>query len=300
MNINDVDLNLLRLFDAVYRLRSISRAADAVRLSQPAASQALTRLRLVLGDALFVRASGGVRPTPRAERLAGVVQAALGSIEEALNEGERFDPKQSRMTLKLHLSDIGEARLLPHLMASLHREAPGVRVQTYPLPHGEIPAALDSGTLDFAMGFLPSVRGTQKMELLHDRYAVLLRAGHPMIASGKNRRRSLHDLKQLEYVAVRSHSETLRILQQLDLEDRVKLTSAHFLALPAIVKETDLGVVMPHDIARGFVAADGYAVLEVRLPQSEFTVSVHWSKRFHSDPANRWMRELMIRLFREK
>ena len=111
MNIKDLDLNLLRLFDAVWRMRSVSRAAETLDLSQPAASQGLARLRALLGDALFVRSGGGVAPTPRAERLAQAVQSALATLEEALNESEVFDPLQARKTFRMHLSDIGEARV---------------------------------------------------------------------------------------------------------------------------------------------------------------------------------------------
>ena len=80
---------------------------------------------------------------------------------------------------------------------------------------------------------------------------------------------------------------------------RLRLTSSHFLALPAIVQTTDLGVVMPLNIARGFVATGRHAVAKARLPQSDFTVSLHWSKRFEPDPAHRWARQLLTRLFKE-
>jgi DNA-binding transcriptional LysR family regulator len=299
VHIREIDLNLLRLFDAVYRLRSVSRAAEALQLSQPAASQGLGRLRLQVRDALFVRAGGGVRPTPRADRLAVAVQAAIATLEEALNEGERLDPRRARLVQRLHLSDIGEARFLPELMATLHREAPSVQVQSFPLPHAEIAGALDGGVIDFAIGFLPTVRGTQRSELLRDRYAVLLRAGHPLVNAKDRRGVRLSDLARLEYAAVRSHSETLRILQQLHLQERLRLTAAHFLALPAIVKRTDLAVVMPRNIARGFAAGGEFALIEPRLPQREFTVSLHWSRRFEPDPVHRWMRQLLLRLFKE-
>ncbi len=92
MHIDQLDLNLLRLFDAVYRSRNVGRAAEALGITQPAASHGLTRLRLALGDALFTRAPGGVAPTPRAERLATAVQAALGTLAQALAEPGRFDP----------------------------------------------------------------------------------------------------------------------------------------------------------------------------------------------------------------
>jgi len=299
MHSEKLDMNLLRLFEAVYRLGSVSLAAEALGLSQPAASQGLTRLRLALGDALFVRANGRMRPTLRAERLAGVVQPAVAAIHEVLRDEDTFDPSRSRMTVRMHMNDIGEARLLPELMAALHRQAPGVRVHTAPLPHGEIADALETGAIHFALGFLPSVSGTERVELLRDRYAVVVRAGHP-IAGATQGRTTLQDLRRLEYVAVRSHSETLRILQQLGLDGRLVLTSAHFLALPAIIARTDFAVVMPYAIASRFIDPKRYAVLPAELPRSTFTVSIHWSRRFESDPAHRWMRDLFVGLFKDK
>ncbi|MDB5829614.1 MAG: transcriptional regulator, LysR family, partial [Variovorax sp.] len=162
MHINDVDLNLLRLFDAVYRARSVSRAAEQLGLTQPAASHGLSRLRHLLQDALFTRAPGGVAPTPRAERLAVAVQSALGTLEEALFEPDRFEPTASRKTFRIHMSDIGEGRFLPALMGRLGELAPGVRLETEPFAPAEIAPALDSGRIDFAFGFLPKVRDTQR------------------------------------------------------------------------------------------------------------------------------------------
>lgn len=301
MHTEKLDMNLLRLFEAVYRLGSVSRAADALGLSQPAASQGLTRLRLALGDALFVRANGRMRPTLRAERLASVVQPAVAAIEDVLRDEDAFDPSRSQMTVRLHLNDIGEARLLPELMEALHRQAPGIRVHTTPLPHGEITDALETGAIHFALGFLPSVSGTERVELLRDRYAVVVRAGHPMAKASKaaDVRMTIQDLRRLEYVAVRSHSETFRILQQLGLDGRLVLNSAHFLALPAIIARTDFAVVMPQAIARRFIEPKRYAVLPAELPRSAFTVSLHWSRRFESDPAHHWMRNLFIGLFKD-
>lgn len=296
MNTDELDMNLLRLFEAVYRLGSVSRAADALGLSQPSASQGLTRLRLALGDALFVRAGGSMRPTLRAERLASVVQPAIAAIQDVLREDDAFDPSRSTMTLRLHMSDIGEARLLPELIAALHREAPGVRVQTAPLPHAQIADALETGAIHFALGFLPSVAGTERIELLHDRYAVLVRSGHPLLARTQ-KRATVQDLRRLEFVAVRSHSETFRILQELGLDSRLVVTSEHFLALPAIIERTDLAVVMPRAIALRFIDTQRYALLSNTLPRSTFTVSLHWSRRFNLDPAHQWMRRLFVELF---
>ena len=299
MHIDTIDLNLMRLFDAVYRARSVSRAAESLGLTQPAASHGLGRLRLLLEDALFTRTAGGVAPTPRAERLAIAVQSALGTLEEALNEPDRFEPTASRKTFRIHMSDIGEGRFLPALMARLGELAPGVRMETLPLAPDEIAPALDTGRIDFAFGFLPKVRDTQRVHLLKDRYIVLLRRGHPFTRGRRSGKALLEALQKLEYVAVRTHAETLRILQLLNLEDRVRLTTEHFMVLPAIVRATDLAVVMPRNIARGFAEEGGYDIVEPAFPLRDFTVSLHWSKRFEADPANSWLRGVMRELFGE-
>ncbi|AEG94355.1 LysR substrate-binding domain-containing protein [Ramlibacter tataouinensis] len=295
MHINQVDLNLLRLFDAVYRMRSVSRAAEQLRLTQPAASQGLTRLRGLLGDPLFMRAPGGVQPTPRADRLAEPVRQALAALEQALGDSAAFDPLRSRRTFQLHMSDIGEARFLPELVTALRERAPGARVETRPLPREQITTALDSGRIDFAFGFLPMLRDTQRIQLLDDRYVLLLRRGHPFAARRRTGRALLGALRELEFVAVRAHADTRRILELLQLEERLRLVTEHFLALPSLVRASDLAAVVPRNIAQGF--GTGYAIVEPPFPLRDFTVSLHWSRRFEADPGHRWMRELVGELF---
>jgi DNA-binding transcriptional LysR family regulator len=299
VQLHDLDLNLLRLFDAVYRARSVSRAAERLGLTQPAASQGLTRLRTLIHDPLFMRAPGGVRPTPKADRLAPAVASALATLELALGDSADFDPASSARAFRIHMSDIGEGRFLPDLMAALREQAPGVRIETLPLPRGEITDALDSGRIDFAFGFLPMVRDSQRSELLRDRYVVLLRAGHPFIRKRRTGAALLQDLRELEFVNVRTHADTLRILQRLRVEDRLRLTAEHFMALPSIVKATDLAVVMPRNIAEGFAADGGYAIVEPPVAGRDFAVSLHWSRRFEADPGHAWLRGLIEALFRE-
>jgi DNA-binding transcriptional LysR family regulator len=296
VHIKDIDLNLLRLFDAVYRARNVSRAAELLDLTQPAASQGLSRLRTLLQDPLFMRSAGGVQPTPKAQRLADPVRHALATLEQALGETAGFDPARSTRTFQLHMSDIGEARFLPELMAALRERAPGVRVATQPLPREQVMEALDAGRIDFAIGFLPMVRESQRARLLDDRYVVLLRAGHPFTRKRRGGAALLKGLAELEFVAVRSHADTLRIVQQCRLQERLRLVTEHFLVLPAIVRATDLAAILPRNIARGF---QGYAIVEPAFPQRDFTVSLHWSRRFEADPGNRWLRSLMGELFEE-
>jgi DNA-binding transcriptional LysR family regulator len=297
MHIRDIDLNLLRLFDAVHRTRSVSRAAELLELTQPAASQGLTRLRALLHDPLFMRAAGGVQPTPKAQRLAEPVRQALALLEQALGETAGFEPRTSRRSFQIHMSDIGEGRFLPDLMTALRQRAPGVRLETRPVARGQIGEALDAGRIDFAFGFLPGVKDTQKSRLLADRYVVLLRAGHPFTRKRRTGAALLAALRELEFVAVRSHADTLRIVQQSQLEDRLRLVTEHFMVLPAIVRATDLAAVMPRNIARGFEG--GYAIVEPAFAERDFEVALHWSRRFEADPGNRWLRGLVEELFRE-
>jgi DNA-binding transcriptional LysR family regulator len=297
VQLKDIDLNLLRLFDAVYRTRNVSRAAELLDLTQPAASQGLSRLRTLIHDPLFMRTAGGVQPTPKAQRLADPVRQALALLEQALGEGSGFDPARSTRTFHIHMSDIGEGRFLPELMVALRERAPGVRVETRPVPRDQVGEALDAGRIDLAFGFLPMVKETQRVKLLEDRYVVLLRGGHPFTRKRRRGAALLEALRELEFVAVRSHADTLRIVQQMRLEDRLRLVTEHFLVLPSIVLATDLAAIMPRNIARGF--SGGHAIVEPQFPQRDFVVSLHWSRRFEADAGNRWLRGLIEELFRE-
>lgn len=293
MHIDVLDLNLLRLFDAVYETRSVSRAAERLGLTQPAASQGIGRLRRLLDDALFERVAGGVKPSPRAERLAPAIRSALATIEQALNEEERFDPKQSLRTFQLHMSDIGEGHFLPTLMAELRTQAPNVRIETKYIEPAALVDALDTGLVSLAFGFLPHLKGMQSYPLLEDHYLVLVRNSHPVAQRKPGGKALAAALHQLEYVAVRTHADTTRILRSLRLEDRLRLTVEHFTALPSIVRATDLAAVLPKEIASTF-STDEYAVLDPDFPMARFTVSLHWSKRFENEPGNRWLRQLVI------
>jgi len=165
------------------------------------------------------------------------------------------------------------------------------------VPRDQVGEALDAGRIDLAFGFLPMVKETQRVKLLEDRYVVLLRDGHPFTRKRRRGAALLEALRELEFVAVRSHADTLRIVQQMRLEDRLRLVTEHFLVLPSIVLATDLAAILPRNIARGF--SGGHAIVEPQFPQRDFVVSLHWSRRFEADAGNRWLRGLIEELFRE-
>lgn len=287
MNVSEIDLNLLHVFAAVHQAGSVSRAAERLKLSQPAASHALTRLRLLLHDPLFVRAPGGVRPTPRAERLAPQVLAALQLLDAALQETERFDATSARRRFVLHMSDIGADEFLPLLMADLGRSAPGVTLQAVQLAPEAIAPALEQGRLDLAFGHLPELADTEHATLLEERYVVLLRRGHPQAARLTDRAA----LERLDFIVVQSHTVPARALQQLGLESRIRLALPHFMVVPPILEATDLAVVMPSRPAQRFALRHALQVLEPDLGLPPFPVVMHWNWRHGPDPGHRWLRE---------
>ena len=287
MHVRDLDLNLLHVFAAVHAARSVSRAAEALGLSQPAVSHALTRLRLLLHDPLFVRVTGGVKPTPRADALARQVEQALRLLDAALLESERFDAANSQRSFAVHMSDIGADEFLPLLMADIGRRAPGVRVEARQLAPEAIGAALEEGRLDLAFGFLPALAGTEQAPLLEERYVVLLRRGHPLASQLRGRAA----LDRLDFILVASHTEPARALHLLGLQPRIRLTLPHFTVVPPILAVTDLAVVMPLRPALRFAERHELQVVEADLGLPPFTVAMHWSWRQTHDPGHRWLRE---------
>ncbi|HZQ61395.1 MAG TPA: LysR family transcriptional regulator [Casimicrobiaceae bacterium] len=295
MNISDFDLNLLQVFDAIYSAGSVSRAAERLGVSQPTVSHALQRLRELYRDPLFVRSQGGMAPTAKSDRLATAVREALRVLELALHEGEQFVPARSDRTFRLHMTDIGETIFLPKLVATVSDEAPLARIEVFQLDDKDIAPALESGRIDLALGYIPSLSHVERALLLHERYVVLMRSSHPAARRHATRRA----LAELDYIVVRSHSATARLLQELGLERRIRLTLPHFMVLPRVIAETDLAVIMPSRLADAFGAMGRYAVWRPRVGLPSFDVSVHWSWRFSGDPGNRWLRERVVALFGE-
>src|SRR5258708_12178086 len=132
MNVQDVDLNLLRVFDVVLREKNVTGAAVRLGLTQPAVSNALARLRVLFDDALFVRTPGGMDATPFARELGEPVRQALALLESALAHGPGFDAATSSRAFRFYMSDLGQIEFLPPLIERLQRLAPGVRLEAIP------------------------------------------------------------------------------------------------------------------------------------------------------------------------
>jgi DNA-binding transcriptional LysR family regulator len=288
MNIYSLDLNLLKIFDAVSSEGSVSRAAVRLGLTQPSVSNGLRRLRGLFADPLFERAPGGMAPTALARRLSQAIGDALQGLQGALDEGEQFDAATARRTFRLHMSDFGEVVFLPRLIKALAKRAPGVTLETMQLAWADLPGALDAGAIDLALGYLP-VLGSEfhHHKLFREQYVLLQRA----------RRAGQRAPARPRFIAVSSHPPSLQFLVEHGLRDRVALTVPHFMVVPAILAEVDLAVVVPRMAAERFASFGRYSLSGLAGARPGFEVGLHWSARVRGDAAVRWLRELLVELF---
>lgn len=319
MSIDELDLNLLRAFDALMQERRVGPAAERLGLTQPALSNALARLRRTLGDPLFVRSPRGMQPTPRAEHLARPVAEALASLRRALSAPSPFDPIASRQRFALGLTDIGEIYFLPRLMQHLHRVAPGLSLSTVRPASVQLLDALQGGAVDLSIGHhAPPARsgGFHQRRLFDQRYVCLMRAGHPLLASGGGRRTrraangqgraggpglTLEAFCRAEHLVVQAqgtaHGQVDEALRRQRVERRVAVTVPHFVATGHLLAATDLIATVPERLAERMTAPFGLVAVPhpARLPGSPITML--WPARLHRDAANQWLRGELVRLF---
>ena len=293
MNVQNVDLNLLRVFDAVLHESGVTRAAARLGLTQPAVSNALARLRKLFGDPLFVRTPTGMDATPFARELAAPVRQALALLESALAHGPGFDPASTTRAFRFYMSDLGQIEFLPPLIERVEERAPGARLEAVALDVEDIGAALASGTLDLAIGFLPALGPPiERRALFRDPYVCLMRADHEIQSLTKKR------FLEASHVLV-SYRGGHRVIEEAYERAgiRVALRVPHFTVAPMVLERTDLVLTLPARVARVFERGGRLKSLPVPLPIPVADVGVHWHERFEADPGNRWLREQVIELF---
>ena len=293
MNVRDVDLNLLRVFDAVLREKGVTPAAAGLGLTQPAVSNALSRLRGVFGDPLFVRTPTGMDATPFARELAEPVRQALALLESALAHGPGFDPASATRAFRFYMSDLGQIEFLPPLIERVQQRAPGVRLEAVALEVEDIAAALAAGSLDLAVGFLPGLGApVRRRALFRDPYLCLMRADHPITSLTKKK------FAEASHALV-SYRGGHRVIEEAFERAgiRVALRVPHFTVAPMVLERTDLVLTLPARVARVFERGGKLKSLPVPLQIPVADVGVHWHERFEADPGNRWLREQVIELF---
>jgi DNA-binding transcriptional LysR family regulator len=298
MNLNALDLNLLRVFDAVLRDRSVTAAAKHLGLTQPAVSNALARLRLQFEDVLFVRTPTGMDATPFARELAEPVRQALALLESALAHGPGFDPATSTRAFRFYMSDLGQIEFLPPLVERAQRVAPGVRLEAVALDVEDIGDALAAGALDLAVGFLPGLGPpVRRQPLFRDPYVCLMRAEHPV---GKHLTRKKFLTASHALVSYKGgHRVIEEALERAGLARKIALRVPHFTVVPMVLERSDLILTLPSKVARVYQRRGNFKSLPPPVPIPPADVAAHWHERFERDPGSRWLREMVMELFTE-
>lgn len=297
MPLSRIDLNLFIVFEAVYRTRNLTRAAELLFITQPAVSNALARMRKTFDDPLFVSTPAGMVPTPVSENIIGRVREALQLLDSSTHAGERFDPATSQRTFRLSMNDLTEALLLPALEEVLQRLAPGIRIESYFTTRREVPEALASGEVHLAID-APLIDDPQleQAPLGNDRYACLVRQDHPFA----KKKLTLDDYLSLGHIHVSSRrqgpglvdTELNKLGQRRNILTRVQ----HYLVAPLIAMRTDLALTAPLTLLQRYDAR----ILKLPFDLPSLESHGYWHRSVAGDPAHRWLREQIARLMRKK
>lgn len=302
-----LDLNLLRVFDAVMAERSLTRAARKLALTQPAVSNALRRLRETLGDELVRRTGNDMEPTPHAQALWPVVRSLLAQLEAALSP-EEFVPAQAHNTFVLAMADATAAALMPRMVALLATEAPGVSVRVLPLSTRDPRRLLDDEVTDLAIGYFPAVladltaqrQGGEPVAYAHQRvydgeYVCLMRKDHPLAHAPLTLDAYCAARHLLVSFSGRPYGFTDEALAALGRERRIVLTVNQFFTAGRVVASSDLLTVLPLHFF-GVTGLEGELVWRP-LPLSLPTVHVDalWHVRRAGSAAQQWLRGLVER-----
>ena len=294
------DLNLLLIFDALWRERNVTAAAKVVGISQPALSRALSRLRDEFGDPLFVRSSRGVTPTQRAAEIAESIVDTVASLHLIYSPDVHFDPAKLKRVFTLVSTDYFESIAVEKLIPIILREAPNISLN-FRTSLGAIPKdAMESGEVDLTIvGIFEKIpEGFYHQKILEDNYRSVVRSDHPM----KNI--SLDSFVKYPHVLMTPSGDLHGIvddaLSKLKRQRQIAIGSSNFLSAGWMVAKTDLILTAPGRVIDQ---------LKDRLPLQDFKTPVQtprldlyqiWHARTNHDPAQKWLRTKINEAFRER
>jgi DNA-binding transcriptional LysR family regulator len=307
INFRTFDLNLLRVFDEVMAERNLTRAARNLSLTQPAVSNALRRLRDVMGDELVRRAGAGVEPTPRALALWPVVRDALRELQQTLAPGE-FDAGVADKSFLLAMADATAAELMPGLVEIVEREARSVSLRVLPLTTRDPRRLLEMEEVDVAIGYFPAVvaslaaRGHsgvgmpfETQRLYAGQYVCVMRRGHPLAETEL----SLDDYCAARHLLVSFSGRPYGFIDQtlgaMGRERRVVATVNQFFTAGRVVSTSDLLTVMPRHFVRVTGIDDRLVLRELPFEQPLVHVDALWHRRAQHGHAHEWLRQALQR-----
>ena len=296
-NLRQLNLNLLLVFDALMQEQNLSRAAERLHMSQSAVSNALARLREQLDEPLlFKRTSKGLVPTAQAHTLYEPVRQALHLLQVGLGPRDQFDLSSTHI-FKMGMNDVAQAYTLPLLMTKLNSVAPQVMLSVLDVEAEAIATKLATGALDLAIDYLYFDNPDLRYEpLIEQRVLVIGRKGHPAFDGGL----TLDSFQQSRHVSIQPRagrgSPLEIVLGSAKARRDVQLYLPNYLAIPAIVAQTDMLGVVPMLMAHQF--APTYALETAPLPMDApgVQISLIWHRHQDNAPGLLWLKEQILSL----
>jgi DNA-binding transcriptional LysR family regulator len=288
-----IDLNLLVVFDAIMRERSVTRAGHQLGLSQPAMSHALARLRHMLKDELYVRSPNGMMPTPRAEELATPIRIALDGLQQSL-EPVQFDPSEATRAFHIAVDNYAALVLVAPIAARVARTAPGVTLDFRPSGTLDILQLLDRSELDSAIGRF-GAQGERfcLKRLLQDQFVVVHRKGHPAAKTGEFSTEKLTTLPQLEISSAQFGPDLVDTGPGKSKPAARPAMRAPFLSAGQILATSDLVSVLPLNVARNMIRSHHLVFHRLSRSPKPIEAAMIWPRRLDNQPAHAWLRDVI-------
>ncbi|NHI00253.1 LysR family transcriptional regulator [Oceanimonas sp. MB9] len=298
MNINTLDLNLLRVFDALYRERNVSRAGERIGLAQSSMSNALNRLREQLDDPLFQRTPGGMEPTERAEQLAPGIQQVLQQLHSLLAP-QVFDPATASGRIRIAAADLTVMSLAAPLMGRLSKQAPGMQLSFLPLEKASVFRQLDDRLIDLAIGNFSRVPAhLRRKTLSHEQFIVIARRQHPAL----QQRLTLEQYCRLPHALMTLNQDQTGIidshLKKRGLQRFIAMTCAHFAPLADVVGQTDLIATVPQSLLATAERA-GCCSYPLPLPLDSWPLELVCTQGFYGANAGRFVTDMLMQVARQ-
>lgn len=302
MSFLTLDLNLLRVFDAIMTEQNLTRAASRMAMTQPAVSNALKRLRDALDDDLVVRTAHGVRPTARAETLWPTVRRALIELEQAVSPS-RFDIAKAKDRFRIATTDATAALWLPSLVHAIESEAPELSIRMAPLTTRDPRHLLLHGDVDVAVGSFPGVAAQlasgSDSPILHERlytsnYVCVMRRDHPLARQELTLDGYCQANHLLVSVSGRPRGQADEALAQIDRERRILLTVNQFFTGGRVVANSDLLAVLPRHLVAATGMTEYLVIKELPFEMPPVHIDMLWHERDARNQAHQWLRRHLM------
>ncbi|RZA04327.1 MAG: LysR family transcriptional regulator [Proteobacteria bacterium] len=296
MELLDKDLNLLRVFLAIWEERSLSKAGARLHISQSAVSHALSRMRAEFGDALFVRNSKGVAPTDFSEAMAPKVRALMRQLEEMYSGGRAFDPKKVKRKFTLAAGDYFSITKLDAFVARLATEAPSVKLICRPILNIFHLDKFEKGEIDLAITAInvATKEGFHSHELSRDEIYVCARKNHPQVKL----KLSAETYLSLKHLNVSNYGSEEGVVDEylapLGKKREVSLVTSSFFDAARLLRSTDLVLSAPQKICEGLSREYGLNAYPLPFRFGARPISMIWHERTHGDPFHSWIRKLIL------